>query len=131
MAKKKTETKNVEETVQVPTVQTSEDMIMGATQPGESNDVTTAAVSSSYANQDISKFVRPRKTRTIINKFNRKVGRNEPCPCGAVDENGKRKKFKNCCMGTGEFDGTRELTAQEMAQVRYGTKSPSKYKIHF
>jgi hypothetical protein len=27
-----------------------------------------------------------------------KQGRNELCNCGAVDENGKRKKYKNCCM---------------------------------
>jgi len=24
-------------------------------------------------------------------------GRNGPCPCGAVQENGKPMKFKNCC----------------------------------
>lgn len=27
-------------------------------------------------------------------EFNRKMGRNELCPCGSG------KKFKNCCMGT-------------------------------
>ncbi len=27
-----------------------------------------------------------------------KQGRNELCNCGTVDENGKRKKHKNCCM---------------------------------
>lgn len=26
------------------------------------------------------------------------VGRNELCPCGALGPNGKRKKFKNCCL---------------------------------
>ena len=26
-----------------------------------------------------------------------KVGRNDPCPCGSVDGNGKPKKFKKCC----------------------------------
>jgi uncharacterized protein YecA (UPF0149 family) len=26
-----------------------------------------------------------------------KVGRNDPCPCGAVDSNGKPKKYKKCC----------------------------------
>ena len=74
---------------------------------------------------DISKFVRPRKTRTVIRTYNHKVGRNEPCPCGSG------KKFKNCCMGNGKFDGTRELTAQEMAQCRYGTKIPTRYKVDF
>ena len=32
-----------------------------------------------------------------------KIGRNELCPCGSG------KKFKNCCMKTGEFDGMREI----------------------
>lgn len=27
-----------------------------------------------------------------------KVGRNEPCPCGSVDQRGKAKKFKKCCL---------------------------------
>lgn len=26
------------------------------------------------------------------------VGRNELCPCGALGPNGKRKKFKHCCL---------------------------------
>lgn len=25
------------------------------------------------------------------------TGRNDPCPCGALDERGRRKKFKHCC----------------------------------
>ena len=25
------------------------------------------------------------------------VGRNDPCPCGAMDDTGKPKKFKKCC----------------------------------
>jgi len=34
---------------------------------------------------------------TIINT-EKKVGRNEPCPCGSMDENGKRLKYKKCCL---------------------------------
>jgi preprotein translocase subunit SecA len=26
-----------------------------------------------------------------------KVGRNDPCPCGAVDASGKPLKYKKCC----------------------------------
>jgi len=29
-----------------------------------------------------------------------KLGRNDLCPCGAW------KKFKNCCLKTGRFDGS-------------------------
>jgi hypothetical protein len=25
------------------------------------------------------------------------TGRSDPCPCGAIDGNGRRKEFKNCC----------------------------------
>lgn len=28
-----------------------------------------------------------------------KLGRNDPCPCGST------KKFKNCCLRTGAYDG--------------------------
>ena len=27
-----------------------------------------------------------------------KIGRNELCPCGKIDVNGKRLKYKNCCI---------------------------------
>ena len=27
-----------------------------------------------------------------------KIGRNDPCPCGKTDINGKRLKYKNCCI---------------------------------
>jgi len=27
-----------------------------------------------------------------------KIGRNDPCPCGAKDKNGKPIKFKKCCL---------------------------------
>ena len=43
-----------------------------------------------------------RKPNQLVRKH-AKIGRNEPCPCGSG------KKFKNCCMNTGEFDGLREI----------------------
>ncbi|HPC37482.1 MAG TPA: preprotein translocase subunit SecA [Candidatus Paceibacterota bacterium] len=39
-------------------------------------------------------------TRTVsnqVNKFGKKVGRNDPCPCGAKYPDGRPKKYKNCC----------------------------------
>jgi len=41
-------------------------------------------------------------TKTIlknkeIKKFGHKVGRNDPCPCGATKEDGTPIKYKNCC----------------------------------
>ena len=69
-------------------------------------------------------YVRPRKTRTIIRKFDKKVMPNDPCPCDSG------KKFKKCCKGTGDFDGTRELSAQEMAKCRYENKPAWRFKDH-
>lgn len=46
-----------------------------------------------------------RKTRPVV-RDNEKIGRNDPCPCGAVDENGKPKKYKNCCMNSGKYETT-------------------------
>lgn len=43
-----------------------------------------------------------RRPKQLVRKH-AKIGRNEPCPCGSG------KKFKNCCMKTGEFDGMREV----------------------
>ena len=71
-----------------------------------------------------SKFIRPRKVRTIIRQFDKKIMPNDPCPCGSG------KKFKHCCKGNGEFDSTRELSAQEMAKYRYNNVQPSKFKEH-
>jgi len=46
-----------------------------------------------------------RKTRPIARDY-KKIGRNDPCPCGAVDENGKPKKYKNCCLDSGKYETT-------------------------
>ena len=43
-------------------------------------------------------FVVPPKTKTIIRKYNKKIGRNDPCPCGSG------KKFKKCHLGKGIFE---------------------------
>ena len=67
-------------------------------------------------------FVRPRQTRTIIRKFDKKVMPNDICPCGSG------KKFKKCCSGNGKYDGRRELSAQEMAQCRYENKLAWRFK---
>ena len=77
---------------------------------------------TTQVNQQMQKYVRPRKTRTIIRKFDKKIMPNDQCPCGSG------KKFKKCCKGSGEFDGTRELTAQEMAKCRYANKPAYMFK---
>ena len=57
-------------------------------------DVTNAAVAGSAGKFDISNF---RKTRPWVRDA--KVRRNDPCPCGSG------KKYKNCCLASGEYEG--------------------------
>jgi hypothetical protein len=35
--------------------------------------------------------------KSIYDKYGQKPGRNEPCPCGALNENGMPVKYKKCC----------------------------------
>lgn len=42
------------------------------------------------------KFV---NVNTQLRRIGEKVGRNDPCPCGAKDENGNPVKYKKCCGG--------------------------------
>ena len=35
--------------------------------------------------------------RKPFRRKSEKVGRNDPCPCGAVDADGKPRKYKKCC----------------------------------
>lgn len=41
---------------------------------------------------------RLRKQKQLVREF-KKVGRNDKCPCGSG------KKYKNCCMSTGKYEG--------------------------
>ena len=97
-------------------------MIMDDVVETKVSDVDVANVVARTSPTIDQKFVRPRKTRTIINKFDKKVMPNDPCPCGSG------KKFKKCCKGNGNFDGNRELTAQEMAKCRIHNTPAWKFK---
>lgn len=37
-------------------------------------------------------------TSSTYGRAHRKIGVNEPCPCGSG------KKFKRCCLGNGKYD---------------------------
>ena len=107
-----------------PPITKADDMILSDTtsQEGYTDAETTAQVVSN-TQQDLSKYVRPRKTRTIIREYDKKIGRNDPCPCGSG------KKYKNCCLKEGvNYNETRELSAQEMAKIKYGTKIPTSFQ---
>ena len=109
-----------------PPITTTDDMILGDVDATKSEGYTDAATTAqvvSNTQPDLSKYVRPRKIRTIIREYDKKVGRNDPCPCGSG------KKYKNCCLKEGiDYNETRELSAQEMAKLRYGTKTLTSFQ---
>ena len=41
-----------------------------------------------------------RQNKHTIVRDNKKIGRNEPCPCGSG------KKYKNCCLASGKYETT-------------------------
>ena len=43
-----------------------------------------------------------RKPKQQVRKY-AKIGRNDPCPCGSG------KKYKNCCINSRKFEGTRDI----------------------
>jgi len=99
------------------------------TQVSEKDEVALASQYVGAQNINPNKFVRPRRTRTLIREYNKKIGRNDPCPCGALDENGKPKKYKNCCLKTGKYENYHELSASEMSKIRYRDNKPSDFKL--
>lgn len=122
------ENKNImDEVVNIPTVQTVDpstlvdpSKVTEIKSDGPMDEATSTVIGN---NTDLSKYVRPRKTRTIIREHKEKIGRNDPCPCGSG------KKYKNCCLKEGnDWNSTRELTAQEMVKCKYGTSQPQDFK---
>ena len=74
----------------------------------ESNENEKATAESASTGDTLEAMKRMgyfRKTRPIV-RDSKKIGRNEPCPCGAIDKNGKPKKYKNRCLNTGKYETT-------------------------
>ena len=103
--------KDVEqEAVEVPTVQVMPETgtIMDAVQMSEENNKQREAMEAAISNDQMKRFEAMAKAwqeahTQKVRKFD-KVGRNDPCPCGSVDENGKPKKFKNCCLNKKDWN---------------------------
>jgi len=82
--------------------------IMDAVQMSEENNKQREAMEAAISNDQMKRFEAMAKAwqeahTQKVRKFD-KVGRNDPCPCGAVDENGKPRKFKNCCLNKKNWD---------------------------
>ena len=76
-------------------------------------------VSPQLTTQQLNKF---RRTRTYIRVYDKKIGRNDLCPCGSG------KKFKKCCLGNSDYNETRELSQKEMQEVKFNTKKINDFK---
>ena len=98
------------EVVSIPTVQEvpQTGMIMDAVKMSEENNQKRESMEAAISNDQLKRFQAMAKAwqeahTQKVRKFD-KVGRNDPCPCGAVDENGKPKKFKNCCLNKKDWN---------------------------
>ena len=64
----------------------------------QANEAADAAFSKAALEDDIFAALQQEPRPQPVIRAYRKIGRNEPCPCGSG------KKFKNCCMGKGIYD---------------------------
>ena len=60
-----------------------------------SKDVSKSAITGNALNN----MMYYQKTRPLVRDY-KKIGRNDPCPCGSGD------KYKNCCMDSGKYETT-------------------------
>jgi len=51
-----------------------------------------------HLGQTILDYGKPIKKPVPITRTTPKIGRNDPCPCGKTDANGKILKYKKCCF---------------------------------
>ena len=61
----------------------------------KNEEVNKAAITGN----NLSNMMYYQKTRPIVRDY-KKIGRNDPCPCGSGD------KYKNCCMDSGKYETT-------------------------
>lgn len=64
-------------------------------------DAASVAVGDTKA-VDVVEFMRRMRTKPIVRDY-KKVGRNDPCPCGSG------KKYKKCCLKTGKYETTHQV----------------------
>ena len=97
------------EIVSIPTVQEvpSTGMIMDEIPMSEANNQSREAMEAAISTDQMKKFEALAKSwkeahTQKIRKFD-KIGRNDPCPCGSG------KKYKNCCLSSGKFEGLKNI----------------------
>jgi uncharacterized protein YecA (UPF0149 family) len=92
----------------------TDDMIMNVAETTQISDTNTEQLVDNVVATPViappQQMILPERTRTVIRKYNKKVSRNEKCPCGSG------KKYKNCCYP--KYNSTRQLTKEEMYELR-------------
>jgi len=63
----------------------------------KTNGVTTIVRTSGKAEKSVYDRMMNSAGKQETAKSNKKVGRNDPCPCGATNADGTPKKYKKCC----------------------------------
>lgn len=63
----------------------------------ENKEVNPALINGNP--EQLAQLAAYRRTRPVVRDY-KKVGRNDPCPCGS------NLKYKNCCMKTGQYETT-------------------------
>lgn len=81
----------------------------------------THTIEAAVQSQQANTFRYVGKTKTIIREYE-KIGRNEKCPCGSG------KKYKHCCLESGNFEKHHELTNVESSNVKHGSLNLSSIK---
>lgn len=90
--------------------------------PKQDASVMQQVVDPNSQNTNLKQFMVPRKPRMIIREFDKKIQRNDPCPCGSG------KKYKNCCLDSGEYNNRIELTKEQVMKVKFHEAQPHEFK---
>ena len=77
-------------------------MIMDATELSQKNYHSKESMETAIQNNQMKQLEELaqawKKAHTQKVREHKKIGRNDPCPCGSG------KKYKNCCLKTGKYE---------------------------
>jgi len=77
-------------------------MIMDATELSQKNYQSKESMETAIQNNQMKQLEELaqtwKKAHTQKVREHKKIGRNDPCPCGSG------KKYKNCCLKTGKYE---------------------------
>lgn len=68
----------------------------------EYEEATAQQVPQEMQAVDVREFMARMRTKPVIRDY-KKIGRNDPCPCGSG------LKYKKCCLASGKYETTHQL----------------------